>query len=78
MSNLTTTKEGVVDLQDFILSDNIKPFRALQDIAKFKDFKLDYILKWGDDLDLTQEYLYCKAFEAGHNLTAKFQEWGYI
>jgi len=71
-------KNGIVDLQDFILNGKIKPFKKLQDIEKFKDFTVDYTLKWNDDLDLAPEYLYFKAFETDNSLTVKFQEWGYI
>jgi len=71
-------KNGIVDLKDFILNGKIKPFKQLQDIEKFKNFKVDYTLKWNDDLDLAPEYLYFKAFETDNNLTAKFQGWGYI
>jgi len=71
-------KNGIVDLKDFILNGKIKPFKKLQDIEKFKDFKVDYTLKWNDDLDLAPEYLYFKAFETDNSLTVKFQEWGYI
>ena len=71
-------KNGTVDLKDFILNGKIKPFKELQDIEKFKKFKVDYTLKWDDDLDLAPEYLYFKAFETDNGLTARFQEWGYI
>ena len=71
-------KNGIVDLKDFILNGKIKPFKELQDIDKFKNFKVDYTLKWNDDLDLAPEYLYFKAFETDHSLTKKFKEWGYI
>ena len=71
-------KNGVVDLKDFILNGKIKPFKQLQDIEKFKRFKVDYTLKWNDDLDLAPEYLYFKAFETDNSLTEKFQGWGYI
>ncbi len=71
-------KKGLVDLKDFITKGKIKPFRQLQDIEKFKNFKVDYTLKWNDDLDLAPEYLYFKAFETNKNLLPKFKEWGYI
>ena len=71
-------KQGTVDLSDFILNGKIKPFKQLQDIEKFKQFKLDYTLKWNDDLDLAPEYLYFKAFETDTTLNSKFKEWGYI
>jgi len=71
-------KNGVVDLKDFVLNGKIKPFKELKDIEKFKNFKVDYTLKWNDDLDLAPEYLYFKAFETDNSLMARFQEWGYI
>ena len=71
-------KNGIVDLKDFILNGKIKPFKELQDIDKFKNFKVDYTLKWNNDLDLAPEYLYFKAFETDNSLTKKFKEWGYI
>ena len=45
-------KKGVVDLKEFIFDGKIKPFKQLQDIEKFKTFRVDYTLKWEDDLDL--------------------------
>jgi hypothetical protein len=71
-------KNGTVDLKDFVLNGKIKPFKELQDIEKFKKFKVDYTLKWDDDLDLAPEYLYFKAFETDNSLMERFQEWGYI
>ena len=71
-------KKGIVDLKDFILSGKIKPFKQLQDIEKFKNFKVDYTIKWDNDLDLAPEYLYFKAFEYDDNLKEKFKKWGYI
>ena len=71
-------KKGEVDLKDFIFNGKIKPFKKLQDIEKFKNFKVDYTLKWDNDLDLAPEYLYFKAFENDKSLKSKFKEWGYI
>jgi len=71
-------KKGIVDLKDFILNGKIKPFKRLKNLEKFKNFKVDFTLKWDDDLDLAPEYLYFKAFETDKNLISKFQEWGYI
>ena len=71
-------RSGIVDLEDFILNGKIKPFKKLQDIEKFKKFKVDYILKWDDDLDLAPEYLYFKAFQRDNSLKEKFHQWGYI
>jgi hypothetical protein len=50
----------------------------LSDIEKFKQFELDYTIKWSDELDLAPEYLYYKAFENDKDLKPKFKEWGYI
>ena len=71
-------KKGEVDLKEFILNGNIKPFKELENIEKFKKFQVDYTLKWNDDLDLAPEYLYFKAFENDSTLQKKFNEWGYI
>jgi len=71
-------KKGKVDLKDFILNGKIKPFKELENIEKFKKFKVDYTLKWHDDLDLAPEYLYFKAFESDSSLQKQFHEWGYI
>jgi len=71
-------KKAIVDLKDFILTSDIKPFKKLSDIERFKQFKVDYTLKWGDDLDLAPEYLYFKAFEKDSSLQRQFKIWGYI
>ncbi len=71
-------KKGEVDLKDFILNGKIKPFNQLKNIEKFKQFKVDYTLKWNEDLDLAPEYLYYKAFENDSELQVQFKEWGYI
>ena len=71
-------KKGKVNLKDFIINGKIKPFKALENIEKFKKFRVDYTLKWDDDLDLAPEYLYFKAFENDSSLQKKFLEWGYI
>ncbi len=71
-------KKGEVDLKEFIVNGKIKPFEELKNIEKFKQFQVDYTLKWNDDLDLAPEYLYFKAFEHDSTLQDKFHEWGYI
>lgn len=71
-------KTGIVNLEDFIFNGKIKPFNELKDIEKFKQFQVDYTLKWHKDLDLAPEYLYFKAFEDDSSLQKQFQEWGYI
>jgi hypothetical protein len=54
-------KNGIVDLKDFIFNGKIKQFKQLQDIEKFKNFKVDFTLKWNDELDLAPEFLYFKS-----------------
>lgn len=71
-------KEGQVDLKDLILNGKIKPFKRLIDLEKFKEFQVDYTLKWNDDLDLAPEYLYFKAFQNDDTLKEKFHQWGYL
>ena len=71
-------KKGKVDLKDFIFNGKIKPFKKLQDVKKFQNFRVDYTLKWDGDLDLAPEYLYFKAFEKDKSLRDKFREWGYV
>ena len=71
-------KKGKIDLKDFIVNGKIKPFKALENIEKFKQFRVDYTLKWNDNLDLAPEYLYFKAFENDSTLQKQFQEWGYL
>ncbi len=71
-------KHGTVDLKDFILDGKIKPFKQLQDIEKFKNFQVDYTIRWNDEIDLAPEYLYFKAFESDTSLKDKFHQWGYI
>jgi hypothetical protein len=71
-------RNGEVDLKEFIFTTPIKQFKKLQDIQKFKKFKVNYTLIWDNDLDLAPEYLYYKAFEKNDNLKDKFREWGYI
>ncbi len=43
----------------------------MENIEKFKQFQIDYTLKWNNDLDLAPEYLYFKAFENGTSLQDK-------
>ncbi len=70
-------KSGIIDLKYFIFNTKLKPFHKLKLIENFKDFQLDYTLKWGEDLDLAPEYLYFKTFENDEKLQVKFREWGY-
>ena len=71
-------KKGVVDLLSLKNDKKIKPFQKLKDKNKFKNFKVDYTIKWDGDLDIAPEYLYFKAFKDNNLLKEKFQKWGYI
>ena len=71
-------KKGTVDLKDFIFNGKIKPFKELMDINRFKQFTVDYTIRWNDNLDLAPEYLYFKTFENDIHLRNKFKEWGYL
>ena len=70
-------REGVIDLEPFITRGNIKPFRELGDKEKFKNFKVDYTIKWDNELDLAPEYLYFEAFKNERELNDLFRRWGY-
>jgi hypothetical protein len=76
--NFNDNKKGIVDLFDVINDKKIKPFQKLKDKNRFKNFKVDYTIKWDNDLDIAPEYLYFKAFENDASLKEKFQQWGYI
>jgi hypothetical protein len=71
-------KNGTIDLKDFILNGKIKPFKQLVDIKKFRKFKVDYTIKWSEELDLAPEYLYFEIFKNDKSLQNQFKEWGYI
>ena len=71
-------RNGEVDLKDFIFNTRLKPFKRLRDKNIFKNFKVDYTLKWSENLDLAPEYLYFNAFKSDNKLQSKFSEWGYL
>jgi len=71
-------KEGLVDLKDFIENGRIEPFKRLQDKKEFQNFRVDYTIRWNDELDLAPEYIYFKAFEDDITLKEKFLDWGYM
>ena len=39
-------KKGIVDLSSIVNDKKIKPFQKLKDKNKFKNFKVDYTVKW--------------------------------
>ncbi|MCK5808051.1 DUF2442 domain-containing protein [bacterium] len=71
-------KKGIVDLEDYIFNGKMKPFERLRSLDAFKNFKVDYTLTWGDDLDLAPEFLYFNAFKNNSQLSTLFSEWGYV
>ena len=70
-------KEGVLDLRDFLNNTKLKPFAVLKDKNRFKNFKVDYTLKW-EDLDLAPEYLFFETFKNDKQFQSQFKEWGYL
>jgi hypothetical protein len=70
-------RKGVIDLKDLIFNKGSTVFSPLQDLNKFKTFKVDYTISWSDELDIAPEFLYFKAFEKDPSLQNKFKEWGY-
>ncbi len=52
---------GVVDLEDTLRTDHRAIFRELQDVEKFKKFRVDMdTVVWDNGLDLAPEFLYGK------------------
>jgi len=76
--NFNNNKTGKVNLKDYIFNNKIKSFHKLQDKKVFKNFNVDYTIKWDNDLDIAPEYLFFKAFENNSELKKQFLDWGYI
>lgn len=52
-------KKGMVDLKATIFNDKRKIFEPLRNVEYFKKFTLgSWTLNWGNELDLSPEYLY--------------------
>jgi hypothetical protein len=73
----SNNKSGIANLKEFIFNTKIKPFKKLQNIKEFQKFKIDYTIKWDDDLDLAPEYLYFETFKNDKSLQEQFKKWGY-
>jgi hypothetical protein len=74
-----STNEMVdVDLSPMIFHDKRGIFDPLKDIDFFRQFRVDYTLCWGDDIDVAPEYLYFLAHKNDVQYEALFREWGYI
>ena len=52
-------ESGTIDLKEVIYNDKRSLFRELVDIAKFRQFKVDFdTIVWKNGLDLAPEFLY--------------------
>lgn len=55
----SNNEHGVIDLHDIINKDHRPIFRELQDVNKFRQFKVDMdTIVWENGLDLAPEFLY--------------------
>jgi len=71
-------RSGIADLGD-ALAEGV--FQPLQDIALFRQFKIDGDLQtivWPNGVDLAPEFLYFKAFGGDPGLRPQFEAWGYL
>ena len=58
---------GIIDLKEVICNDKRSVFRELVDIAKFRQFKVDFdTIVWENGLDLAPEFLYDFLMESQH------------
>lgn len=72
-------KQGKIDFKEIITDDHRPIFNQLKDISIFKNFKIDFAtLVWPNELDITPEFLYFKAFTHDPLLKQQFEECGYI
>lgn len=52
-------QKGVVNLENFLLSNSKTVFKRICDIEEFKNFSLNRAtITWGGDLDLAPEFLH--------------------
>jgi len=72
-----TKEKGVVDLENYLKNEKRKIFSNLKNINFFKNYTLDYTLKWGD-VDFAPEFLYYQAFKNNPQKQELFKKWGYI
>lgn len=72
-------KKGEIDFSEIIARDHRPIFKQLEDLSKFKNFKIGFdTVIWPNDLDIAPEFLYFQAFKHDPRLTRKFREWGYL
>jgi len=60
-------ESGIIDFREVIYSDKRPIFRELIDIAKFRQFKVDFdTIVWENGLDLAPEFLYNFLVQSQH------------
>jgi hypothetical protein len=60
-------ESGTIDLKEFIYNDKRPIFKELVDIAKFRQFEVDFdTIVWKNGLDLSPEFLYDFLMQSDH------------
>ena len=60
-------ESGIVDLKEVICNDKRPIFKELVDIAKFRQFEVDFdTIVWRNGLDLSPEFLYDFLMQSQH------------
>ena len=60
-------ESGTIDFREVIYNDKRPIFRELNDIAKFRQFKVDFdTIVWENGLDLAPEFLYNFLVQSQH------------
>ena len=67
-----------VDLSPMIFQDTKGIFDPLKNADFFRQFRVDYTLCWGDDIDVAPEYFFFLAHKNDSQYEALFKKWGYI
>lgn len=74
----STNETQDVDLSPMVFRDTNGIFDPLRDINVFRQFRVDYTLCWGEDIDVAPEYFFFLAHKNDPRYAALFREWGYI
>jgi hypothetical protein len=60
-------ESGIIDLKEVIFNDKRPIFKELVDIAKFRQFEVDFdTIVWRNGLDLAPEFLYDFLMQSQH------------
>jgi hypothetical protein len=60
-------ESGIIDLKEVIYNDKRPVFRELVDIAKFRQFEVDFdTIVWKNGLDLAPEFLHSFLVQSQH------------